>query len=106
MPIWLKRLAERVVIAAASCIEPITSARRVEFRNGTNAIAFVAIKKIAAVGGPGVGAFPGQEGLRGSDRGVDFSDAAWSETGTGPEHSRGVEYQPQHLKALAPMVAG
>ena len=22
------------------------------------------------------------------------------------EHSRGVEYQPQHLKALAPMVAG
>jgi hypothetical protein len=27
------------VIAAASCIEPIMSARRVEFRNGTNAIA-------------------------------------------------------------------
>ena len=52
MPIWLKRLAERVVIAVASCIEPIISARRVEFRNGTNAIAFVAIKKIAGAGGP------------------------------------------------------
>jgi hypothetical protein len=48
----LKRLAERVVIAAASCIEPIMSARRVEFRNRTNAIAFVAIKKIAGAGGP------------------------------------------------------
>jgi hypothetical protein len=26
--------------------------------------------------------------------------------GTGPAHSGGVEYQLQHLKALAPMVAG
>ena len=48
MPIWPKRLAQRVVaIAAESCTEPIMNARRVEFRNGINAIAFVAMKMIA-----------------------------------------------------------
>jgi hypothetical protein len=97
MPIWLKKLGERVVIAAASCIEPTMSARRVEFRNGTHAIAFVAIKKISGVGGPRSRCFPGQEGLLGSDRGVDVSNDARPEAGTGPAHSGGAEYQPQHL---------
>jgi hypothetical protein len=35
------------------------SARRVEFPNGKSAIAFVAIKKVAGAGDPGVDAFPG-----------------------------------------------
>ena len=56
-------LAEEARRVGCDCggklIEPIMSARRVEFRNGTNAIAFVAIKKIAGAGGPGVGALPG-----------------------------------------------
>ena len=90
MPIWPKRLAQRVVaIAAESCTEPIMNARRVEFRNGINAIAFVAMKMIAgATTNPGVVTFPGEEGLCGSDRGVGLSDDAWPKARTGP--ARGI----------------
>ena len=35
-----------------------------------------------------------------------YSDDAWPEARTGPAHSGSIEYQPQYLKALAPMVAG
>ena len=51
MRIWLRRRAKRAVFfAAGSCIVPITIANLVAVRNGINAIAFAAQKKIAGDG--------------------------------------------------------
>jgi hypothetical protein len=51
MRIWPGRRAKRAVfIAAGSCIVPIMIANLVVARNGTAAIAFVVLKKIAAGG--------------------------------------------------------
>ena len=48
MRIWLKKHAKRAVfIAAGSCIVPILIANLAVARNGSDAIAFVVLKKIA-----------------------------------------------------------
>jgi hypothetical protein len=53
MRIWPRRLVKRAAFfAAGSCTAPITVANLVVARNGTDAIAFVAPKKIAGDGEP------------------------------------------------------
>ena len=51
MRIWPRRRANRAAfIAAGSCIGPIMNVNLVVVRNGTDALAFVVLKKIAGGG--------------------------------------------------------
>ena len=53
MRIWPRRRTKRAVfIASESCIGPIMIANLAVARNGTDAIAFVVLKKIAGDGEP------------------------------------------------------
>ena len=53
MRIWRRKLAKRAVsIATENCIVPILIANLAVARNGSDAIAFVVLKKIAGDGEP------------------------------------------------------
>jgi hypothetical protein len=99
MRIWPRRRAKRAVfIAAGNCIVPITIVSRAVVRNGTNASAFVVLKRIAAGANAGVGAFPWAQGLCGHSGRFSYGDDSWPQARTSASHPGALQIDSRTLK--------